>query len=68
MLRRRAADEKVNVRKVALQALENIIRLDGDNFNKEVGDISFLILVPFILYCLIPIQHLRYWTVGTQAF
>ncbi len=36
MLRRRAADEKVNVRKAALQALENIMRLDGDP-TSEVG-------------------------------
>ena len=36
MLRRRAADEKVNVRKSALVALENIIRLNGDSFNQQV--------------------------------
>ena len=36
MLRRRAGDEKVNVRKAALLALENIVRMDGDCLNKEV--------------------------------
>ena len=35
MLRRRASDVKVSVRKAALQALENIIKL-VDSFNKEV--------------------------------
>ena len=37
LLRRRAGDEKVNVRKAALQALENIIKLESDGFNKEVN-------------------------------
>ncbi|XP_013421009.1 condensin-2 complex subunit D3-like [Lingula anatina] len=36
MLRRRACDEKVNVRKAALQALENVVRMEGDAFNKQV--------------------------------
>lgn len=35
-LRRRAGDGKVNVRKAALQALENIVRLDGEAFQKQV--------------------------------
>ncbi|KAK2144695.1 hypothetical protein LSH36_737g05066, partial [Paralvinella palmiformis] len=38
MLRRRASDVKVSVRKAALQALENIIKL-VDSFNKENLDI-----------------------------
>ena len=36
LLRRRAGDEKVNVRKAALQALENIVKLESDGYNKEV--------------------------------
>ncbi|XP_013421008.1 condensin-2 complex subunit D3-like, partial [Lingula anatina] len=39
MLRRRACDEKVNVRKAALQALENVIRMEGAAFNKQDLDI-----------------------------
>ena len=38
MLRRRAqTDERANVRKAALQALENLIRLDGSLLNSEVS-------------------------------
>ncbi|CAH1786833.1 unnamed protein product, partial [Owenia fusiformis] len=40
LLRRRATDEKVNVRKAALQALENIIKLDGEHFN--IKDVKVL--------------------------
>ena len=36
MLRRRVCDEKVNVRKAAVQALESIILLDTTNFFEQV--------------------------------
>ena len=36
MLRRRVCDEKVNVRKAAVQALESIILLDAANFYEQV--------------------------------
>ena len=36
MLRRRIQDEKVNVRKAALQAMENLIRLDKTHVNAQV--------------------------------
>ena len=36
MLRRRVCDEKVNVRKAAVQALESIILLDATNFFDQV--------------------------------
>ncbi len=42
MLRRRAGDEKVNVRKAAIQALENIIILESDQYNKEVSSSIFV--------------------------
>lgn len=35
MLRRRAMDERVNVRKAALQALESLIRIEGNLLNAE---------------------------------
>ncbi len=37
MLRWRAGDEKVNVRKAALQALESVVRLEGDAYSKEAS-------------------------------
>ena len=37
MLRRRAGDTKINVRKAALQTLEAIIRLEGSGFNQQVS-------------------------------
>ena len=37
MIHRRATDEKVGVRKAALQAVEAIIRMDLQNIKKEVG-------------------------------
>ena len=36
MLRRRIQDEKVNVRKASLQAMENLIRLDKTHVNAQV--------------------------------
>ena len=38
MLRRRAKDEKVVVRKAALQAIETAIRFEAPNYRKEVMD------------------------------
>ena len=50
MLRMRAGDAKVNVRKAAIQALESVVKLDGgDMFNKQVLTIC-LIFVSFNLY------------------
>ena len=43
MLRRRATDEKVGVRKAALLALEGIIRLNITNISR---DVSYLALFP----------------------
>ena len=40
MLRRRVCDEKVNVRKAAIQALESLILLDVANFCNQVGAFS----------------------------
>ena len=40
MLRRRATDEKVGVRKAALLALEGIIRLNIANISRDVSYIS----------------------------
>ena len=37
MLRRRMCDEKVNVRKAALLALESLIRMNKDNVNEQVS-------------------------------
>jgi hypothetical protein len=37
MFRRRATDPKVNVRKAALHALENIIRFQSPNFTRQVS-------------------------------
>ena len=43
MLRTRAGDAKVNVRKAAIQALESVVKLDGgDMFNKQVQTILLL--------------------------
>ena len=42
MLRRRIKDEKLNVRKAALQALESAIRFEAPNYRKEVSQISKL--------------------------
>ena len=37
MVHRRATDEKIGVRKAALQAVEAIIRMDLQNIKREVG-------------------------------
>lgn len=37
MIRRRARDEKVNVRKAALQAVENVIRFEAPDYRRQVG-------------------------------
>jgi len=36
MLRRRSSDTKINVRKAALLAIENICRLERQNVNEQV--------------------------------
>lgn len=58
MLRRRCSDDKINVRKAALQVLEKIIKLEGDNFTWQVyfmrifnGLACALIWCDFFLYC-----------------
>ena len=47
MLRRRATDEKVGVRKTALLALEGIIRLNITNISR---DVSFLLVHALYTY------------------
>lgn len=37
MLQRRSADDKINVRKAALQVLEKIVKLEGDSFTLSVS-------------------------------
>jgi len=36
MLRRRSNDEKINVRKASLLAIENVCRLEAQNVNEQV--------------------------------
>lgn len=42
MLRRRAGDEKVQVRKAALQALEGVVRFEAPDYRRQVSDLILI--------------------------
>ena len=63
MLRRRATDEKVGVRKAALLALEGIIRLNITNISR---DVSYLALFPGSP--LAPTKNKKWWGRGWYQF
>lgn len=46
MLRRRAKDDKVNVRKSAIQALEAAVRFEAPNYTKQVRVVFLHFSVP----------------------
>ena len=65
MLRRRVCDEKVNVRKAAIQALESLILLDVANFCNQVGSFPLTWSVSLKLETNTFISGKNPYTIGT---
>jgi hypothetical protein len=68
MVRRRALDEKVGVRKAAIQALASIIKLDHLNFNQDVSYLSWTLLTLKIVQGVVYFASTKTECTGKEKF